>query len=53
MDEDEEVIMIASGYEWTCKSCEHLNHEIEVKSEVTCEVCGKTFEVAYAEHAYE
>lgn len=44
------VDIIASGYEWICPVCEHLNNEIEVTEKVTCK-CGKVFYTNPAEHA--
>ena len=43
--EYEEVELIASGYEWTCPSCECLNTEEEVYNEVICDSCNKTYKV--------
>ena len=50
--EDEEVMLIASGYEWTCPECEHFNNEIEITEKVTCRGCKKTFKVEDYSHAY-
>ncbi len=42
---DEIVDLIASGYEWTCPSCEKLNEEMEIpKDFVICE-CGQSFRI--------
>ena len=45
------VNLIASGYEWECQYCHHLNHEIEVKEEVSCECCKGEFIIADYYHA--
>lgn len=49
---DEIVDVIASGYEWTCPQCEHLNLEIEVKEEVECTECKTKFDTNPPAHAY-
>lgn len=46
-----EVTMIASGYEWTCPTCDQLNHEIEVVGKVQCRYCGASYEVTESIHA--
>ena len=46
------VDIIASGYEWICRDCETLNHEIEINETVKCCCCGEKFETNPAEHAY-
>ena len=46
------VALLASGYEWSCPRCEHLNHEIEVVETARCRKCRRAFVVAGAEHAY-
>jgi len=43
--ENKTVELIASGYEWTCPFCEHLNHEIKVKESVVCEYCKEVYNV--------
>lgn len=48
----QQVDMIASGYEWTCPVCDHLNSEFEILEKVTCVECGETYEVNSVEHAY-
>lgn len=51
--EEEFVDMIASGYEWECPNCGHLNKEIEICNQVDCEKCDRTFLTGgYADHAY-
>jgi hypothetical protein len=52
VDEDTEVGIIASGYEWTCPIDGTLNHEPEYNSHVTCEKCQNTFKAGLPEHAY-
>jgi uncharacterized CHY-type Zn-finger protein len=47
----ESVDLIASGYEWCCPECEHLNKVIEYKEIVECTVCKKSFSSNYPEHA--
>lgn len=47
----ESVELVASGYEWSCKMCDKLNHEIEVKLCVKCTECGAEFTVAEWNHA--
>lgn len=46
-EEDEEVDLIASGYEWTCPRDNALNHEIEIPTHgvVTCLKCGGEFPI--------
>lgn len=46
------VQIVASGYEWICPGCAHLNREIELVLFVTCAQCGLEFETNGAEHAY-
>jgi len=46
------VELIASGYDWWCPRCEHLNHEIELAETVRCRKCRRIFVVGDAEHAY-
>ena len=46
------VVLIASGYEWTCPECDELNHEIEIENQVSCKNCNVVFEVTECEHAY-
>jgi phage FluMu protein Com len=46
------VDLIASGYDWWCPHCEHLNQEIELAETVRCRKCQRTFIAANAEHAY-
>jgi hypothetical protein len=48
---DEEVELIASGYEWDCPHCEHFNREIEVTLTVTCGKCRHEFRVQDYHHA--
>lgn len=47
----ETVTLIASGYEWICPKCDHLNHEIEANLTVTCRECGAEWETEPPEHA--
>jgi len=49
--EIESVELIASGYEWTCPACDHFNKVVETSETVTCNKCGKEFEVADYHHA--
>ena len=46
-----QVELIASGYEWTCPTCESYQKAIEVTDIVTCTACHKEFEVADYYHA--
>lgn len=50
-DETQSVELIASGYEWTCPRCDHLNTEIASSETVTCVKCGSSFNVDYTYHA--
>src|SRR5215475_7138687 len=49
----EEVTLIASGYDWWCKTCEALNKETACPDTVTCSNCGASFKTAPPEHAFE
>ena len=49
----EQVELIASGYEWTCPNCDHLNREIEIPKSVICASCNTKFTVWTADHAWE
>jgi transcription elongation factor Elf1 len=54
--EQEEVDLIASGYDWTCPSCGQWNTVIEIPSDemVTCGTCEKSFKISMDfHHAYE
>lgn len=51
-DVTEYVDIIASGYEWICPACEHLQKEIEYMEEVICKECSKKFKTSLPEHAY-
>ena len=53
VDDVETVVLIASGYEWTCPNCEALNKEIEVNEKVICASCGNVYLVEDVEHARE
>ena len=44
------IQLIASGYEWICPECEHLNHEIEIVEVVKCQNCGEKYLVDEALH---
>ena len=46
----EEVDLIASGYDWDCPNCEHMNHEIETKDVVECEECRHIYQTGEAHH---
>ena len=46
------VELIASGYEWNCPTCNHLNHEIEYTEKVICKDCRDIFLTEPPEHAY-
>lgn len=52
VDQMESVDLIASGYEWICPNCNHLNHEIEVTDVVKCGECGNCYATDAPEHAY-
>lgn len=51
----ETVDLIASGYEWECPKCCHLNKEIEALHFVQCrnKNCLAKYETEPPEHAYE
>lgn len=57
MDNDnDEVELIASGYEWECPECYTLNHEIEITESVTCTQCRTKYDVSNyfdVPHAYK
>ena len=46
------VELIASGYEWVCPHCGHLNYEIEIIERVQCKKCEARFNTNPAEHTY-
>ncbi len=50
--QDEEVELIASGYEWTCPACDELNSLIETTESVTCKECGRDFKVDSYAHSH-
>lgn len=43
--------LIASGYEWICPNCGHLNQDIEAKEESGCKACGLIVSLESPEHA--
>lgn len=49
------LVIVASGYEWICPnmSCHEYNRQPGVTEEVTCDNCGKTYEVRDHIHAYD
>ena len=49
---EESVELIASGYEWTCPHCDHLNNEIEIPEKVIYSKCKREYEVENADHAW-
>lgn len=49
----EQIFLIASGYEWECPNCAHLNREIEITAKVTCSNCSNEYAVMDADHAWE
>lgn len=49
--DDDEIELIASGYDWICPNCDEMNHIIEVNEKVTCTNCKKEFEVYDYYHA--
>ena len=51
-DNMQEIIMIASGYEWDCPECGEFNTEIETKEKVLCRACGRKFIVNEVYHAH-
>ena len=51
-DEEETVELIASGYEWACPHCDHLNNEIEIPEKAVCSKCKQAYEVENADHAW-
>lgn len=50
-DWDVIIELIASGYEWICPKCEHLNKEIEVLENLVCAQCKETFVMSDYHHA--
>jgi len=54
-EEEEEIDLIAGGYEWECPDCEALNKEIEIPSDghVKCVKCGSVYKVSDYHHAQE
>lgn len=50
---DDEVYLVASGYDWSCPRCGRGNHEIELPgdSTVICKHCGCELPVADHSHA--
>ena len=52
-DDPPTVQLIASGYEWFCPPCDHVNKVIEITESVTCELCGREYRTdADTLHAY-
>lgn len=51
--EETHVDIIASGYNWFCPHCDHMNHEIEALNDVECTACRTHFSIHPPEHAYE
>ena len=49
---DDEVELIASGYEWECPICGAFNKEIEITEKVECDACFKIFRTGVANHAF-
>lgn len=49
----ERVDIVASGYEWDCPKCEHLNQTIEVTDIVECEECKSLYATNPPEHAHK
>jgi len=39
------VILVASGYEWTCPNCRRYSRQSETTTTVHCERCGMTYPV--------
>lgn len=39
----ESVVLIASGYDWTCSLCDTEYNEFEVVDSVECKKCGEKF----------
>ena len=48
---EETVDLIASGYDWICPHCNHLNKEFEAGKHVACYDCGWIFKVGGVNHA--
>lgn len=48
----EHVDLIASGYEWDCPNCNHLNQTIEITDVVECDECHYIYATNQAEHAH-
>ena len=51
--EQEEVVVIASVYEWICPVCKLLNRVIAFSNKVVCQECDRTFDANVPEHCYE
>ena len=47
------VAVVASGYEWICPKCEHLNRMAGYRSDVECEKCCEEFAADLPHHAYD
>ena len=52
VETENEVELIASGYEWICPNCEEFNKEIEITEFVTCDKCNQEYKVQDYYHAY-
>jgi DNA-directed RNA polymerase subunit RPC12/RpoP len=52
-ESDEDIDVIASGYEWTCPGCGDLRKEIEIKPRFVCKKCNLSYAVSDYEHAIE
>ncbi len=50
--EEEEVTLIASGYEWICPNCNTLNTHSKTAPKVTCNLCNRTYMTDEALHAH-
>ena len=47
------TVVIASGYEWTCQNCEHLNRMVGIEEHMDCEECGATHFFDEVHHCYD
>lgn len=58
IEPEDQVSLIASGYEWICPSCDHDNKIGWIPvvgtaiGEVKCDNCGKCFSAESYDHAF-
>lgn len=53
VESDEDIDVIASGYEWTCPGCGDLRKEIEIKPRFVCKKCNLSYAVSDYKHSVE